>query len=140
LAPPNDLLVGQSLALYTERLLDPSRYAIVMRTLAAALFPFGGPLLVALAAAPLLCGRTEEALGRRAAARSAGVVALVAASYGAVYLLMPRPLAWQVGGSIERLMLQLWPSALFALFLALGSPEAKAAPNHLRVRQRARRR
>jgi hypothetical protein len=66
LAPPNDPLVGQSLALYTERLLDPSRYAIVMRTLAAALFPFGGPLLVALAAAPLLCGRTEEALGRSA--------------------------------------------------------------------------
>lgn len=140
LAPPSYLLADQSLASYGARLLDPTRYAAVLRAVADALVPFGGALLLALAAAALLLGAAPERPTRRAAAHSAAVVALVAAGYGAVYLLTPTDLAWQLRSSIERLMLQLWPSALFTLFLALRSPDDCRAPHRLSGRRPQRRR
>ena len=44
--------------------------------------------------------------------------------YFFVYMTTPIDLTFYLATSIDRLLLQLWPSALLALFLCLGDPEA----------------
>ena len=46
------------------------------------------------------------------------------AGYIFVYLTTPYDLAWHVNGSIDRLLIHLWPSTLLAAFLYLGDPTA----------------
>jgi len=45
--------------------------------------------------------------------------------YFVVYLWTPNDLAWMLGGSLERLLLQLWPTFLFVLFMVLRPIEAE---------------
>jgi hypothetical protein len=40
----------------------------------------------------------------------------------AVYVITPKDLAWQLQFSLDRLLLQLWPSALLAFFLFTAEP------------------
>jgi hypothetical protein len=52
--------------------------------------------------------------------------------YFGVYVLTPKDLGWHLGTSLDRLLPQLWPLALFPSFLAAASPEeglaGKSAP------------
>jgi hypothetical protein len=46
----------------------------------------------------------------------------------AIYILFPLDVAWQVNTSLERLLLQVWPAALLAFFLAANPPQLVPAP------------
>jgi len=52
---------------------------------------------------------------------------LMLAGEFAIYIALPGDMVWQVNSSLERLMLQLWPSALLAFFLAANQPQLFAA-------------
>jgi hypothetical protein len=49
------------------------------------------------------------------------------AGYAVVYLTTPNDLAWHLSDSVHRLLMQLWPSALLALFLNTATPEEARA-------------
>jgi hypothetical protein len=44
----------------------------------------------------------------------------------AIYIAVPNDMEWQLNTSLERLLLQLWPSALLAFFMAANSPQLAA--------------
>jgi hypothetical protein len=46
---------------------------------------------------------------------------LTLAGYFFIYLITPRDIYWHLRFSLNRLFLQLWPSAIFLFFVALGS-------------------
>jgi hypothetical protein len=50
---------------------------------------------------------------------AAPALALMAAGYAFIYLITPHDLEWHMRTSLSRLILHLWPSALFVLFLVL---------------------
>ena len=54
--------------------------------------------------------------------------ALMLAGDFAIYVLFPLDVAWQVNSSVERLVLQLWPAALLAFFLAASPLQLVPAP------------
>lgn len=122
LAPPSYLVGDQHTAAVLARAADWSRYGAIARAAGVETVRAGGPLLVALGIYIALLGRTRDRAARRAAVGVTLVLACVALGYGAVYVITPADLAWQLAHSLERLILQLWPSALFAFFLYAASP------------------
>jgi hypothetical protein len=128
LAPPTYELAGQHSGDILARLADPHRYAAILRATCVELLHAGGVLLIGLGAYAALLGRTRDQPARRAARAAALVLALVALGYGGVYLITPADLAWQLSHSLDRLILQLWPSALFTFFLSAANPAEMDVP------------
>ena len=122
-ALPNDLVKGQSLSATWERITTPRRYDVIaVGALAAA----GRLLLGAGAALPLyafLLGRAPKP--PRQGWHSAMVLAVMLIGYALVYLTTPHDVGWHVGSSADRLLLQLWPTALLLFFLRVAAPEEK---------------
>lgn len=128
LAPASELVIGQSASSYLGRVGDPARYALIAAAFVGELARSTGLLLaLALALAALLLGRTPDLTLRRAARAVLATVALIAAGYAIVYLLTPSDLGWHLQHSLGRLILQLWPSLLLALFLWVRSPAEATA-------------
>jgi hypothetical protein len=67
-------------------------------------------------------GATRDDDSRRAGRAVASLLALMLAGFYAVYVVTPKDLAWQLEFSLDRLLLQLWPSALLAFFLFTAGP------------------
>ena len=123
IAPPGDLFSDPATMLH--KLGDPSRYGAVLKWYGREFFRFGEwwliPLpIVMLVLYFLLRGKlaTEEKETIRA---SAAALTLTLAGYFLIYLITPRDIYWHMRFSLNRLFLQLWPSAIFLFFLALGS-------------------
>lgn len=131
LAPPSSQLDRQ-LAVVLQQLLDPSRYAAILQALVAELAYGTAPILLALAAYALLLGRTSDRLARRQSIEVAWIVAFAALAYGLTYLAARVELSWLLGHSMNRLLLQVWPTALFGALLCLSSP-AEHAPSARRA-------
>jgi hypothetical protein len=113
-----------------DLLSNPSPARLLARR-AAFFQTWGLWLLAGIAVLVLIVPR----LPPRASARTVGVaLALSFATTLAVYLLQPHPLDWFFRASIDRVLIQLWPSALLATVLALapvrgGSQSAEGAGN-----------
>ena len=123
IAAENDLVAGQSWHALLPRLTDAARIVFVTKSLLGSLWHVGKALLVILPLAWLLVGGAAD--------RRRGVLSGVACVLGAmligyflVYMTTPHDLAWHVHTSIDRLLIQLWPSLLLAAFLYLGDPTA----------------
>ena len=124
-APVNDLAKATSAAGLRSRFLEWPRYWTVARAIFSRPFRFEDwglslPAAVLGALAPL---RRGSALPE--AKVPAVTCALLAAFFAAVYVATPRPLDWHLATSLDRLLFQLWPSALYALLLALPLPAVK---------------
>lgn len=118
LAPPNDL-VAAPLGPRLAQMLDPARHRLVWSSLWRDLGKFGEwqvlPFLAMVL--PFLAGtRPRFDRSERAAPL---IVGLMLAGYLLVYLATPHDLVWHLDSSLVRLLLQLWPAALFAWCLAL---------------------
>jgi hypothetical protein len=126
-APPSDLFAGQNLHDLLGRLGTPSRYG---RIAMAILTDLSRGLLIPLlgmAAYLLLAGRGRAAPAWQVAAAPALLLALMLGSYFAVYLVTPHDLEWHLKTSLSRLLMQLWPMALFVYFLTVAAPEEALA-------------
>ena len=113
-APANDLLsapLGPRLA----QLFDPSRHGIILSSLWRDLRGFGewrfAPWLAM--ALPFVAWRSRSRMSRTEWLVPS-VVGLMLVGYYGVYLLSPQALAWHLDTSLVRLLLQLWPLAIFA--------------------------
>ncbi len=126
LAPPSEYLSLAGLA----RLADTARYADIARGLLHELRRFGDwpiSLPALLAAYTLARGVRGTPAVRGPAAAAALTVVSIGAAYVGAYLITPHPLVWQLRTSLSRLMVQLWPAAVFAYFLWVTPPEAARA-------------
>jgi len=121
LAPSSSLFEGQSLGIYADRLLDLDRH-LAVATLMAGHLDWGAPFavavipLVGLTAMCLAIGRSGVAMRLTLA-----VVGLMFVTYYTVYLTTPFDLTWHVSTSFDRLLAQLWPPLVLAVFRA-GHP------------------
>jgi hypothetical protein len=123
LAPPSQLFSGGTDA--GARLLDPGRYALIAGAYGRELLNLG--MAIPVAAAAFLLGRTGEPGRRREAAVLFLAISLLMAAHIAVYLVTPYDLEWHLGTSLNRLLIQLWPTFLLALFLQVQLPDSARA-------------
>jgi hypothetical protein len=124
LAPPNDLVTlsaGQSV---WAKLVDSSRYSTIARELLQRA-PLRDGSRIGMVYLLAIYG-VGVGLGAR---RSAGVVQatltllLLSAGYLAVYLITPNDLQWHISTSMDRLLVQVWPTFVLVYFLLLATPE-----------------
>jgi hypothetical protein len=130
-APPNDVLGPAGRASALEKLLTPSRYASIGEWLLKQVFTFGhwdDLRFIPISPVPLLLGalvlfgikpEARELQGPKTAAWTLG---LTLAGYLFIFLITPQSLEWQLTSAGGRLLLQLWPSALFLFFMVLRDP------------------
>lgn len=119
-APRGDLFPDIALAFH--KMLEPSRYWIVFRWYAKSLLRFGNwwvvpgtlifPVFYFLGIGPK---EDPERVGRNICGITMGVML---AGYFLIYLITPYDIFWHLRNSLNRLFLQLWPSAIFLFFLA----------------------
>lgn len=123
IAPPGDLFTSAGSMLH--RLLEPARFeTAIKKVFVHGLFTFGDwlgiPGTVLLLAFYFIAGRGDPARGL-ATGHRASVLALflMFVGYFCVYLITPYNLFWHLRFSLDRLFLQLWPSAIFLFFLLI---------------------
>jgi hypothetical protein len=127
LAPPNDLLSTLGIERTLGRVTDPERYTTVLRAYASHLATFGANGLPG-AAWPLalyvgVMGRHPIERGRPWAWAVAIALGLLLVGHFMVFVSMADELARLLASSLDRLILQLWPSALFLGFMVARTLE-----------------
>lgn len=119
-AGSNDLVENQSLHTSLARLSDISRYRTIGQHLAACLVQVPIPVLLGLGAAG--CGLRPAAILQREVASPTLCLITMCCGYSIVYLTTPHDLAWHLRTSLDRVVLHIYPAALFTFFLAVRSP------------------
>jgi hypothetical protein len=108
--------------------IDPHRYWMIVRWFLKDFLRFGGWLLIPgtllIIAYAVTLGKSPGATFRSGAATSACALVLTATGYFAVYVITPYDLRWHLMWSLDRLFMQLWPSALFLVFVTIRAPES----------------
>ena len=111
------------------RIFEWTRHQMIITSfLKMTLMLAGFPLLVLLLCLGVWLGFAGRSGESRWLAAGALALSLQLAGYYFVYLITERDLAWHLGTSNLRLLVQLWPSALLLFFVALG-PFASPAPD-----------
>jgi hypothetical protein len=123
IAAPGDLFSSPSTMI--QKILTPTRYWIILQWFAKELLRFGNwwiiPGTVAMFAFFLVLSfRRRKSESSPVLYLSTLTLILTLAGYFAIYLITPRDLYWHLRFSLNRLFLQLWPSAIFLFFLFVG--------------------
>jgi hypothetical protein len=123
MAIQSDLIAGQSVVATWERVTTVARYGEILRhgaTLVATM-----PDAIGAIAFVGYLGFRGVARDLRAAMPVVGTLVLTVCGYFVLYVVSPYDLSWHLTTSAERLVVQLWPPAVFAaLLLARGEPAA----------------
>jgi hypothetical protein len=113
-----------------QKLTNVSRYWVIAKAMLTEILNLGGRTL---GITPLLLLYFIFAKVKRnslvTAKTGISVLALMLAGYFSVYLVTPLELTYHLRSSLSRLLLQLWPSAVFVFFMAT-SPAAPLAFQH----------
>ena len=125
------IFAEQGTATTIERLTDASRYIETGQAFIKKATRFGHPGFVVLLGYLLLLGRRAQATGRLGTSTAAMTCGLMLAGYFMVFIVTPHGLRYQIDTSLDRLWIQLWPSAVFTFFLFVKTPEeAMGAASH----------
>jgi hypothetical protein len=118
---PGDLFSGPATAF--PKLLEPGRYWAILAGFAKGFFRFGHwlwiPGSVVVAGVSIAWGWDRAVTAKPGVCTSAMALAFTVVGYAAVFLITPYDIHWHLRFSLVRLLLQLWPSVLFLLFLSL---------------------
>ncbi len=125
LAPPSYLAAGLAGGTWQAQLLDPTRYLAIAGGMTSALVRLARGFLLALPLYAFLMGWADAPRTRASARLVLAVLALMLIGFAATYAITPLALDWQLRTSARRLLLQLWPTAVMAFFLATGSREER---------------
>ena len=124
-APAGDLFSNP--ASLWHKILDPARYWATVQWYAKEFLRFGHWLLIP---GPVLLAGYYFMVGREAGSKyEAGIrtsvlaLGLTLAGYFAVYVITPYDIHWHLRSSLNRLFLQVWPSAIFLFLLTVRTPE-----------------
>jgi len=125
----SDLFVEPGTGTLLERMVDGSRHWTILTFAGGLIWDWvGGTLLVVLLVFAVISGRVRDKSNRPLIASVAITVFLTVAGYYVVFLLTPRDLQWHLSTAADRLMVQVWPSALFLLFIASGFGSSLPVP------------
>jgi hypothetical protein len=142
LAPSSDIFAGQGLQKMIERLTDWQRYGqILLAYIQTALtftqgivniregfrFNPGVAGVVLLGLYMILVGVRTQGQDRPALLTGVTVLIFMLAGYFGIYLITPHDLRWHLLTSLNRLFIQLWPSAIFLCFMIARTPEIALA-------------
>lgn len=121
---PNDLITGFFLFKTYNFAFDFHRYAIILKTFITLIFQKFALILVL----SLLCFkgfRVKEA-NKKPFFLSLGIFVLCGIGYFLVYLFSPHDITWLVENSMDRILLQILPVALFlfSVNLRIGKPDS----------------
>jgi hypothetical protein len=118
---PSDFFDNRHSDELMAKIWSPERYWIILASAGQTIKTFGHwatspfiPLLAFL----ILKGVDRQMLRTGGWISSVAILVIVSCGYFAVYVITPMDLQWHVGSSLERLMLQLWPSVLLLAALA----------------------
>jgi 4-amino-4-deoxy-L-arabinose transferase-like glycosyltransferase len=124
---PNDLLSTLGMERTLGRLSDPVRYALTIRAYKNHLISFGdngfGSGMWLLTAYLLGLGVRLTRPCAAWAKRLVAALLLVLAAHFLVFVTMAHSLSGLLNSSLDRLLLQLWPSTLFLFFMVVRTPE-----------------
>lgn len=122
----NDIIGVQGSHSLVGNLTDASRYKLILGALAEQFGKFGdwkpNPIYL-LALYPLCLGVRVEGRDRPGILTSVIAISLLFLGYCFVYLITPNDLSWHLRTSLDRLLLQIWPSFIFIYFLIVRSPD-----------------
>jgi hypothetical protein len=128
---PNDLLSTLGVQRTLGNLTSPARYYLTLREYVSHIALFGsngvGSAVWVLAACLLGFGVNRRELGRPWVRAVVIAFVLIMAGHYAVFVSMAHELARLLASSLDRLLLQLWPSALFLFFMVCRAPEVSRA-------------
>jgi len=135
LAPPNDLLSTLGVDRTLGRLTAPDRYLIVLREYARHITSFGSNGLVGavwvLIAYRLGLGVSRSELSHPWIRTATVALVLLLAGHFMVFVSMADELPRLLDSSLDRLLLQLWPSALFLYFMTVRTLEEVSTDRHV---------
>jgi 4-amino-4-deoxy-L-arabinose transferase-like glycosyltransferase len=128
LASQNSVVAREGIGSTVPKLLDLSRYHLVIHWFLSSPFYFGGwnPLTampVLLIFYFLLLGASVRKEEVSATSIAVLLPLFMSVSYFFVYILSPFNLAWHLGSSLDRLLLQVWPLVIFTYFMVVQTPE-----------------
>ncbi len=134
----DELLLNQTVHTFGGRMLTSYRYVFIAKAFVNYGLSFGG-WMVSLPALMLmyllLVGINAETRHKMAAGTALLTLVLMTACYFMVYVATPADLAWHIRTSLDRLLMQLFPLALFTFFLLARTPqeagESETAGNQL---------
>ncbi|MGL6096751.1 MAG: hypothetical protein ACRC7O_13265 [Fimbriiglobus sp.] len=120
-APENDLVAAQAGGAVGSRLGNTLRHLIIVQSLLSELISVGPGLILAFAGYAFLLG---VRLGFRPARLwfLPTALGLTAAGYYYAYVTTPHDLRWHLDASLGRLIVQLWPAAVFGLLTVTATP------------------
>lgn len=122
LAPENDLFRGQGFGALAERFADPSRYMTIGKFFLRKLMSFGNGLPFVLVICSFVLGWNRSRQSWRVIVLPGVVLFTMMCGYFLVYVVTPHDLDWHLGTSAKRLMLHLFPLAIFTFFMVVASP------------------
>lgn len=120
-APPSELLLADGLGVALRKIADPSRYLTILISYAREITFLGMSLPLLLYG--FLAGGNRQADDHRSILILIFTFVFVALGHIAVYLITPYDIQWHINTSLNRLLLQLWPVAVFITFLSIRTPE-----------------
>jgi hypothetical protein len=116
LAPASGLAEGLSLDVLVTRLFDLHRHVTVAALMAQHAVRWSGSFSVAVFPLMGLAAIWMAIQKGRAVRAMTAVLGLVLMSYYFVYVTTPFDITWHVSSSIDRLLVQLWPALVLAVF------------------------
>jgi 4-amino-4-deoxy-L-arabinose transferase-like glycosyltransferase len=114
---------------YLSRLVAFDRYVLILKYIVKQALEFGDwvvmlpPMLLMYL---LVTGINEARKDRLAIYTGVLTLILMTGGYFMVYVITPHKLEWQLNFSLDRLLMQLWPLAIFTFFLLARTPEEAA--------------
>jgi hypothetical protein len=126
LSPQNDLVNPQNLQTIFGKIVDPSRYKIIFDLVKVYLTAFGGwniPIFLILLIFSFLAFIKLPIINKSAIMVIVLFVFLQFIGYLVIYLITPFNIDTHIRQSLMRLIIQIYPAFLFALFILLHSPE-----------------
>jgi hypothetical protein len=124
---------------FLDRLLTVDRYLLIAKEFGSQVIAFGGwvvmlpPLLLMYMWVP---GVNQARKDRPAIYTGLLTLILMTCGYFMVYVITPHNLAWHLNFSLDRVLMQLWPLAIFTFFLLVRTMEEAAGegPADLEIR------
>jgi hypothetical protein len=120
IAPPNDLVNSAGLKMTLTQLSEPARYVEVLKAIGLHMdvkWVVVAFLLVIYLAVVKTRFREQE---KRLINSTALILLLMGMGYFGVYIITPHNIDWHVTTSLNRLILQLWPSVVFLYFMIVA--------------------
>jgi len=110
----------------SRKLAEPSRYWMIAKAMANEIVFFGGRILgtTPLVILYIISSKMNKKVPWTVTA-GVGILILMLAGYFAVYLTTPLRLDHHLNTSLSRLFLQLWPGAVFLLFMGTCPPKSE---------------